>query len=426
MSTPITFTSSITAIDLPAAFTSSPDLVCEKADQIYLASGYGNTISPPNGGGPSGATDTLQYVTQKYAPAPGSQNLNNRACGVAGFPLPAKAFCAQYESCASTTINGAGQALTTAPFTLTVLDTSGFATSGTISVVTSSSPQSVTYTGLTGTTFTGCTVASGSFVAVDASTVTATSGCKDTCTGDSGGPMAVQTSTPNGWTLCGVVQSGTVQPNNGKPVCGARNEFGIYTSVGRSRAFIDAAIAGTAPIADDSQVNPGGGGTGNLFCFHESSLISYKGSKEVTLDAIDKGVFDECLIPHKFVGEGVSIITDCHAEPLRLSNDHLVFSKTHGLVAASKLRANDVVYADVDEKRTCVVHNVHPELQQTYMGLNCRESVVLANGVKCSTFESQHTIPYLWMKYVPSVIGLKRASVWGEFLSNMFRKVGLA
>jgi hypothetical protein len=60
------------------------------------------------------------------------------------------------------------------------------------------------------------------------------------------------------------------------------------------------------------------------------------------------------------------------------------------------------------------------------MGLNCYESVVVANGVKSSTFEDHHTVPALWMKWVASVVGLRRASQWGDWLSNAIRFTGLA
>lgn len=69
-----------------------------------------------------------------------------------------------------TTVNGT-QSLSTGPFVLAVDDTTGYDTSGTIYVVTTaSSPQAVTYTGVTATTFTGC-AAGGAFTTNDGSRV---------------------------------------------------------------------------------------------------------------------------------------------------------------------------------------------------------------------------------------------------------------
>ena len=69
------------------------------------------------------------------------------------------------------TVNGT-QNLTVAPFTLNVFSNVGFNASGSITVITTTGPQVVTYTGLTLTSFTGC-VASGSFVANNLTTVIA-------------------------------------------------------------------------------------------------------------------------------------------------------------------------------------------------------------------------------------------------------------
>ncbi len=130
-------------------------------------------------------------------------------------------------------------------------------------------------------------------------------------------------------------------------------------------------------------------------------------------------------MPHSFVSDGVRITTDCAATPLRVTYDHLVFSATHGaVVPARQLREGDEVFGDVAETRRCRVLGTKHETRQPYMGLNCRESVVMCNGVKVSTFEHRHWLPSLWMRHVPAVLGLARASRLGELLSNLYHAVG--
>lgn len=65
-----------------------------------------------------------------------------------------------------TTVNGAGQTISTTPSTLTVASTAGFPTAKGLLQVAGVT-GAVTYTGTTGTTFTGCTIASGSFSATN-------------------------------------------------------------------------------------------------------------------------------------------------------------------------------------------------------------------------------------------------------------------
>jgi len=244
----------------------------------------------------------------------------------------------------------------------------------------------------------------------------------DACTGDSGGPLAQNTA--SGWVLVGLVQTGTVGVGTGLPLCGASGNFGIYTSIAENSVWINSVLAGQ--VAPTDNTSGGGSGGNSLSCFHRDTLVSYKGQDYVPISNIQAGASKDCLVPHEFESDGVSIATTCHSSPLRLTANHLVFSKTHGLVAAGVLRAGDVVYGDEAETKLCTVTSVAKERKQVYMGLNCHESVVVANGVKSSTFEDHHTVPALWMKWVSSVVGLPRASRWGEALSNVIRKTGLA
>lgn len=128
-----------------------------------------------------------------------------------------------------------------------------------------------------------------------------------------------------------------------------------------------------------------------------------------------RGAEAECVVPHTFVANGVRIDTDCGPTPLRLSAKHLVFA-VRGLVQAHLLHVGDELWGDLAQTRVCRVLGVAADLHQRYMGLNCLESEVVADGVKVSTFEWQHTIAALWMKYVSAVAGLRFASKMGDAL----------
>lgn len=50
----------------------------------------------------------------------------------------------------------------------------------------------------------------------------------------------------------------------------------------------------------------------------------------------------------------------------------------------------------------------------TCSALNCAQSVVVTDNVVTSTFGKHHTIPSLWMSWLSPVLGVERASVWGD------------
>jgi len=87
-------------------------------------------------------------------------------------------------------------------------------------------------------------------------------------------------------------------------------------------------------------------------------------------------------------------------------------------VPAGAVRVGDVVFGDEAQRVPCKVTRVTSEKQQSYFGLNCLHSVVLADGIKTSTFGSLHTLPSLWMKWVGFVAGIERASRWGDRIVN--------
>ncbi len=65
-------------------------------------------------------------------------------------------------------------------------------------------------------------------------------GNKDSCFGDSGGPLSTNTNPKRLW---GVVSSGTV-PADRTPSCGQANEYGVYVSLPPNLPWINSVMAG--------------------------------------------------------------------------------------------------------------------------------------------------------------------------------------
>jgi hypothetical protein len=147
-------------------------------------------------------------------------------------------------------------------------------------------------------------------------------------------------------------------------------------------------------------------------CFHESTIIRYK-SVLYSLSQL-QSLEGECRIPHIVTAAGVRIFTSCSKGVLRLTKDHLVFTR-RGLVTAASLTKSDVLFRDLKETEECYVTQIEQEEQnQQYFGLNCHESQVLAGGIKTSTFGRYHVVPALWMKLLGSAFGIEKASKWGD------------
>lgn len=160
-------------------------------------------------------------------------------------------------------------------------------------------------------------------------------------------------------------------------------------------------------------------------CFHGTTEILYNSpdvSASFVLENLKGSSFleKECRIPHIVKSDGVAIESDCDSSPLRLTRDHLVFT-SEGLLAAGDIVAGNVLQG-VDGK-SCKVTRRYNEKNQMYYGLNCKESVVYANGVKCSTFGKLHALPSLWMKYVSKIVGIETASKVGDFLARLYANV---
>jgi len=158
-------------------------------------------------------------------------------------------------------------------------------------------------------------------------------------------------------------------------------------------------------------------------CFHEDTVIEYADEKHTLASLQKEG--SVCAVPHVFSDDGVKIHTSCKGMgPLRLTGDHLVYTQK-GLVVASSIVVGDFVYSDLEENNVCEVTKIQHELGETYFGLSCEESVVLANGFKTSTFGNTHTLPALWMKVVSKVVGVHRATAWGEKIVSFLNEMGV-
>jgi len=157
-------------------------------------------------------------------------------------------------------------------------------------------------------------------------------------------------------------------------------------------------------------------------CFHEDVEITYKNKKYTK--ATLKTIPEECAIPHEPFTNGVAITTDCNAKPLRLTADHLVFTQ-RGLIAAGSVVRGDVVYSKEDRTTTCKVLSNKVDNSQHYFGLNCRSSEVLADGILTSTFGKYHSVPSMWMKLASAVVGVQRASQFGDSLATLASKLNL-
>jgi hypothetical protein len=186
---------------------------------------------------------------------------------------------------------------------------------------------------------------------------------------------------------------------------------------------------------DDDDLNPytsfqaychGSESDNDDVCFHISSVITYKG-RAYSYDDLVNGLESECTVPHSPTSRGVVIETICVDENLIVTNKTLRVTDTHlvatsrGFQVAYSFKTGDEVLAGYTESHKCTVQSVHKEAStETYFGLNCVYSEVLADGIRVSTFGDFHTLPAWYMTYVGAVIGPGAASVIGEYASDLF------
>ena len=165
-------------------------------------------------------------------------------------------------------------------------------------------------------------------------------------------------------------------------------------------------------------------------CFHQGTKIEYKG-RELSILDLDLGSEEECTIPHIVESTGMKLKADCGSEEIEriliATPGHLVYTKERGMVAMKDLTTSDVVFGDEEEKKECRVVSVERETESAkYFGLNCHKSVVLASGVKCSTFERLHTVPSFWMSILSKIVGVKRASALGDYIEKTLHRLSIA
>lgn len=201
----------------------------------------------------------------------------------------------------------------------------------------------------------------------------------------------------------------------------------IFTAPGCSLATTSPTTATPTPTTTPASTVP----SSSAPCFHKDTLVTYKDQKNLRLSDLEH--HPECRIPHTVIADGVTIETN-KGHVLRLTDDHLVYTATRGLVPAAKLAIGDTLFtslttltANFASKNgdTCTVTQVTPESGETYFGLNCLDSVVLANGIKTSTFGRYHTIPAWWMRVAGSVFGAHTASSVGDSLVQFLNKIKL-
>ena len=87
---------------------------------------------------------------------------------------------------------------------------------------------------------------------------------------------------------------------------------------------------------------------------------------------------------------------------------------------------SDILFQDLDENVPCRLLGVEQEHSLSrFFGLNCKNSNVLASGIKTSTFEKAHTIPSFWMSIMSKIMGVKRASALGAQFEKFAMSCGL-
>ena len=162
----------------------------------------------------------------------------------------------------------------------------------------------------------------------------------------------------------------------------------------------------------------GGGGGGKNDCFHEDTLINYKG-KEYTLAELQAGAEPECHVPHVPTARGVTIATTCGRNVTTTETHLMVTPKGHQL--AHTLNVGDELFGDFTGEQKCLVTAVtRTNSNARFFGLNCVHSEVLANGLRASTFGDFHTLPAWYMYYAGLLLGPDAASRLGDNIADSF------
>ena len=168
----------------------------------------------------------------------------------------------------------------------------------------------------------------------------------------------------------------------------------------------------------------GSSGGGSNSCFHESTIITYKGAR-YTMTELLNGAEPECHVPHTPSARGVVVSASCsgeerEAKQVRLTDTHLV-ATSKGYQLAHTLRAGDMLFGDAEGSQSCSVINITKEERSAkYFGLNCVHSEVLADGLRTSTFGDFHTLPSWYMYYAGLALGPESASRLGDAVADVY------
>lgn len=161
-----------------------------------------------------------------------------------------------------------------------------------------------------------------------------------------------------------------------------------------------------------------------MSCFHHSTVITTTNGSLLSLDQLMVSENIAWHVPHVLLTTGLKVTFVEIPNILWVTHDHLVFTK-RGLLRCEQLLVGDVVFTSFDESQTCCVKHVEWDSSNgKFFGLNGLESIVLANGIKCSTFGQQHALPATWMSIVGRLTGCKVASQLGDTLLGLANKIG--
>ena len=169
-------------------------------------------------------------------------------------------------------------------------------------------------------------------------------------------------------------------------------------------------------ICEDSSCYAASCDISDNVCFHETSEITYKNKVYNFAELLD-GSEPECVVPHTPLSTGVRISTNC-GQTFRVTGSHLI-ATTNGYQPAHRLAKGDIVYAGFGEGKECTVTSTEKDsVPESFFGLNCVHSVVLVDGIRASTFGDFHFLPAFYMRYVGSILGIRLASWFGDFLAK--------
>ena len=338
-------------------------------------------------------------------------------CNTGGSCSPAFVGSFSVASCNSCSLAGCRS-----NFAFTCPNTNGVVTSSCSSVSSPSSPATNspsaniwagTYIINAGCATSQCCCLSGTATVVQSGTsVTINSGLTGQCNGQTTASIPITlssaTSTSASFTFGG--QSFTAT-KNGDTVQVTNNDNNACSA---SATCTSGSCKTTTTTTSSSNV-----------CFHKDTVISYAG-KDYSFDEIR--AHPECSIPHVVQSTGVVVAARCGNETktLKLTPGHLLYTQ-RGLQAAGDLKpGHDIVFGDTLEHTKCTVLSVTQDNHiDSYFGLNCLNSEVLADGLKASTFEKLHSIPSFWMAVVGRIVGIKQASSVGDYISELVQKMNL-